>query len=140
MPIPAERLTKIISMSTFAFSHTGEEVDSEDIPLSQWLAMQQEAKPGHYLMTCCCANAVLKTSSNGLQFFAHFGGECGSAPETAWHKGAKTAVLAAARRLGLQARSEFPGNTSKRKWTADVFIEHEDRRIAVELQRSPHKG
>jgi competence protein CoiA len=124
-------------MPTIALLSGGQEIDAQAVPPSQWEAIQLASTPGVYKMACCGANAALKTSPNGLQFFAHFGGQCGTAPETAWHLQSKAAVLAALRTLGLEGRAEVSGNSKAARWEADVLFKAGARRVAIELQRSP---
>jgi competence protein CoiA len=112
-------------------------VDVIDFALSEWEALKQSAQLGDFILPCCQAPAVLKTSIRGLPFFAHLTDECATAPETKWHKDGKTAVLAALHRLGIEGRDEVPGKTAAgEKWKADVLFTYNGRTIAIELQRS----
>ncbi|WP_234338480.1 competence protein CoiA family protein [Xanthomonas citri] len=99
--------------------------------------LKQTAQSGDFVMSCCKAPAVLKTSINGLAFFAHLSDECGTAPETKWHKSGKAAVMAALTGMGIENRDEVPGRSpSGEKWEADVLFSASGRTIAIELQRS----
>ncbi|MBF8644601.1 hypothetical protein IRZ76_06635 [Pseudomonas pudica] len=89
-----------------------------------------------FKMACCNARAVLKTSINGLQFFAHYSDECATAPETVWHIEGKDLVFGALKFFGVKPRSEVPGGTAKDRWKADIYFEIGERKIAIELQRS----
>ena len=112
-------------------------VDATSILSSDWEALKQAAQLGDFVMPCCGASAVLKTSINGLPFFAHLSDECATAPETKWHKAGKAAVLAALNGLGIEGRDEVPGQSpSGDKWEADVLFSANGRTIAIELQRS----
>ncbi|WP_238982712.1 competence protein CoiA family protein [Xanthomonas phaseoli] len=99
--------------------------------------LKQTTQLGAFVMPCCNAPAVLKTSINGLPFFAHLSDECSTAPETKWHKSGKAAVMAALTGMGIESRDEVPGRSpSGEKWEADVLFAASGRVIAIELQRS----
>lgn len=73
-------------MTQSAWTRDGRPVDAATISTSEWETLKQHAQLGDFVMPCCRAPAVLKTSINGLQFFAHLSDECATAPETVWHK------------------------------------------------------
>jgi hypothetical protein len=99
--------------------------------------LKQAAQLGDFVMPCCNAPAVPKTSINGLPFFAHLSHECATAPETKWHKTGKAAVLAALNNMGINGRDEVAGRSpSGDKWEADVLFPVSGRAIVIELQRS----
>ena len=124
-------------MTHYAWTRAGQPVDIIDFALSEWEALKQSAQLGDFILPCCQAPAVLKTSIRGVPFFAHLTDECATAPETKWHKDGKTAVLASLLRLGIVGRDEVPGQTTAgEKWKADVLFSHNGRTIAIELQRS----
>ncbi|MDR3413328.1 MAG: competence protein CoiA family protein [Formivibrio sp.] len=124
-------------MTQSAWTRDGRPVDAATIPSSDWEALKQAAQLGDFVMPCCKAPAVLKTSINGLPFFAHLADECATAPETKWHKAGKAAVLAALNSLGIEGREEVPGRSpSGDKWEADVLFSARSRTIVIELQRS----
>lgn len=124
-------------MTQSAWTRDGRPVDAAAIPIKDWEALKQAAQLGDFVMPCCRAPAVLKTSINGLPFFAHISDECATAPETKWHKAAKAAVLAALSSLSIEGREEVPGQSpSGDKWEADVLFLKGGRTIAIELQRS----
>jgi competence CoiA-like predicted nuclease len=107
------------------------------IPSSDWEALKLTTELGYFVMPCCNAPAVLKTSINGLHFFSHLSDECNTAPETKWHKSAKATVLAALAGLGIEGKEEVPGRSpSNQQWEADVLFSIGGRTIAIELQRS----
>lgn len=89
-------------------------------------------------MACCETAAIPKRSVLGLPFFAHAkGGECGSAPETAFHLQGKAIILRAARAAGWEAWVEVGGRTpSGERWRADVLCIQGHHRVAFELQHS----
>jgi competence protein CoiA len=110
-------------MTQSAWTRDGRPVDAALIASADWQALKQSAALGDFEMPCCKAPAVLKTSINGLPFFAHLADECATAPETAWHKAGKAAVMAALAGLGVAGAEEVPGRSpSGSKWTADVLV------------------
>lgn len=124
-------------MTQSAWTRDGRPVDAATFPSSDWEALKQQAQLGDFLMPCCRAPAVLKTSINGLPFFAHLSDECATAPETMWHKSGKAAVLAALGGLGIEGHEEVPGQSpGGGTWKADVLFSVSGRTIVIELQRS----
>lgn len=124
-------------MTQSAWTHDGRPVDAASIPSAEWEAWKLAARLGDFVMPCCKAPAVPKTSINGPPFFAHLSDECATAPETKWHKAGKAAVLAALDAMGVEGREEAPGSSpSGDKWEADVLFALPGRTIAIELQRS----
>jgi len=122
-----------------AFSRSGQPIRAALIEADEWERMKgiSQNDPDAFVMGCCQSRAVLKTSPNGLQFFAHFANECASAPETTWHLNGKDACIGALKALGIAARSEVPGKeVDGSRWEADVFFEHNGRKVVIELQRS----
>lgn len=123
-------------MTQSAWTRDGSPVDAGVIPNIQWEALKKSAQLGDFVMPCCKAPAILKTSINGLPFFAHLSDECATAPETVWHEAGKAAVLAGLTALGLEGRDEVPGKSpTGQKWKADVLFDVSGRTIAIELQR-----
>lgn len=124
-------------MTQLAITHDGRPVDAGNFRASEWEALKEQSRVGDYLMPCCKAPAVLKTSINGLPFFAHFSDECATAPETVWHRSGKAAVLAGLAVLGIEGNEEMSGTAPDgSKWQADILFTVSGRTIAVELQRS----
>lgn len=125
-------------MQPDALTRDGEPVWAGHYTELEWDALksQSQADPFAFKMPCCDSRAVLKTSINGLQFFAHYSDECATAPETKWHITGKDMVLGALNLYGLNPRVEVPGGTGKDRWKADVYFEVGNRKIAIELQRS----
>lgn len=105
---------------------------------AEWdaLKVQSQADPASFRMPCCQSRAVLKTSINGVQFFAHYSDECATAPETIWHIQAKDLLFGTLKVFGLVPQTEVTGGTGKDRWRADVYFEFDGRKIAIELQRS----
>tara|TARA_R110001606_G_C15397001_1_gene652347 strand:+ start:5490 stop:6188 length:699 start_codon:yes stop_codon:yes gene_type:complete len=124
-------------MTQVALTRDGLPVDAAFIPGIKWEALKQASQLGDFMMPCCKAPAVLKTSINGLAFFAHLSDECDTAPETKWHKSGKAAVMAALTSMSIKSLEEVPGqSTSGDKWVADVLFSVSGRTIVIELQCS----
>lgn len=124
-------------MTQSALTRNGRPVDAASISSTDWEALKQSAQLGDFVMPCCKAPAVLKTSINGLHFFSHLSDECDTAPETKWHKSGKAAVLAALACMGIDGDEEKPGHSpAGDKWEADVLFSFSGRTIVIELQRS----
>jgi len=100
------------------------------------LKVRSQSDPLAFKMPCCQARAILKTSTNGLPFFSHAADECETAPETIWHIEGKDLVYGALQLFGANPKTEVTGGSGKDTWRADVFVEVDDRKIAIELQRS----
>lgn len=125
-------------MKPDALTHDDQPVWAGQFTEQEWEGMkaQSQANPFAFKMPCCQSRAVLKTSSNGLPFFSHLSDECATAPETVWHIEGKDLVYGALKLFGVNPRSEVPGGTGKDRWKADIYFEHGDRKVAIELQRS----
>lgn len=120
-----------------AWFRDGQPIDAATIPIEKWEKLKQTYQLGDFLMPCCSAHAVPKTSINGFQFFAHLSDECATAPETQWHKAGKVAVLVALSQIDILGNEEVQGQSpSGEKWQADILFSVFDRTIAIELQRS----
>lgn len=124
-------------MTQYAFDMQGREIDALSFSLEGWEHLKLTSPLGRYVLQCCRAPAVLKTSLNGLPFFAHASNECETALETQWHKDGKALILTALGELAAEAKEEVPGKSpSGARWKADVLIQYGSRSIAIELQRS----
>ncbi len=124
-------------MTQAAWTQGGQPVDASDFHEIEWNRMKETLPLGAFMLPCCRAPAVLKTSINGLRFFAHLSDECATAPETVWHKSGKTALLAALRSMSIEGSEEVPGrSTDGAKWEADILFKVPGRVIVIELQRS----
>ncbi len=124
-------------MTQAAWTRDGCPVDAAAFSIPEWEQLKASAQLGDFLMPCCKAPAVLKTSINGLPFFAHLSDECVTAPETQWHRSGKAAVLAALSGMDIAAAEEVPGaSPSGDHWEADVLFSVTGRTIVIELQRS----
>lgn len=110
----------------------GELVHASGYTREDWEALKAAHKVGAFKMECCSAVAIPKTSSNFLQFFAHISSECGTSPESLWHRQAKRLVVDALAQIGLTCREEELGP----EWRADTFLEIGQRSIAIEIQHS----
>ncbi|MGO1845614.1 MAG: hypothetical protein ACTHZZ_04325, partial [Halomonas sp.] len=71
-------------MTQSAWSRDGQPVDATAIPSGEWDNLKRNSQLGDFIMPCCKAPAVLKTSINNIPFFAHHANECDTAPETIW--------------------------------------------------------
>lgn len=72
--------------TSYARKATSQEaLRATDLSSAEWMRLQEGYRLGEFLMPCCDAPAVPKTSPLGLQFFAHAAGQCGGAPESIWH-------------------------------------------------------
>lgn len=125
-------------MQPEALTKDDQPVWASQFTVDEWEALkaQSQVDPLVFKMPCCRSRAVLKTSINGLQFFAHYSDECATAPETIWHIEAKDLLIGALRPFGVAPRTEVPGGTGRDRWKADVYFEVHGRKIAIELQRS----
>jgi competence protein CoiA len=122
-------------LSHIAHTHEGKVVVASEFELEAWESLKRTASPSTFVMACCGARAVAKTSINGCQVFAHYAGECDTAPESVWHFQAKALVVDRLRSMGRKAEVEFTG--SSRKWIADVAWSDGRQIKVIELQRSP---
>lgn len=115
-----------------------EAIDSFSIDGPEWQALRASYRQQDLRMVCGGA-AIPKTSSLGLRFFAHYPGQdCGlhqSGPESAEHQAAKRALADAAREAGWDA--EVESIAPDRSWIADVLIQRNGLRVALEVQWSP---
>ena len=123
-------------MPSVAYDKSGTLIDAERIDPRLWESMKSGSAPGDYLMPCCHTPAILKTSPNGLPFFAHYNDECKTAPETAWHQSGKALIRAKLASMDIACREEVPGGTKEAPWQADTLFQFGSRTIVVELQRS----
>jgi hypothetical protein len=120
-------------------SQTGQSLVAFEFGTSDWQELKSKnQRVSHLQMACCSAPAVLKTSKNGVQFFAHKIHEpCESAPETENHLHLKRMVVEAARANGWAAYPEVSGSDSEGQcWIADVLATRENHKVAVEIQWS----
>lgn len=123
-------------MPSNATARDGTPVDASLIRPDHWHELKATYQTGDFLMDCCKAPAVLKTSVRGLRFFAHLQDECTTAPETVWHQEGKEVIIDALAALGIDGLSEVRGGSIGDAWQADTMFEVGHRKIAIELQRS----
>lgn len=113
-------------------------IDAFTIDDESWRSLRQSYREQELRMTCG-EIAIPKISSRGLRFFAHHPGkDCQlheSGPESAEHHAAKRALADAASAAGWTARIEYVA--PDRAWIADVLVERDSSRIALEVQWSP---
>ncbi len=106
------------------------------MPEDEWSALKSSYRTTGLTMSCG-QPGVPKTSSLGLQFFAHkLKADCqlhegGETPE---HLRAKAIVAEVARELGWKSTVEFMG--PDREWIADVLLERGNIKLAIEIQWS----
>jgi competence CoiA-like predicted nuclease len=120
-------------MSDYAITNDGEILDSNLFDDLSWEKLKKEYKVGDFKTICCSSNAIPKTSINFKKFFSHQNDECQTAPETIWHKTAKKMIVEEFLKQDIIAVEEKIGNS----WIADVYLEFNNRKIAIELQQSP---
>lgn len=124
-------------MTDNAKSREGRLVHVGDYRQDEWEALKVASQLGDFVMGCCGAPAVLKTSINGVRFFSHLSDECATAPESLWHQVGKETLLEALRGMDIEGRDEVAGKAPDgRKWIADVLFTNNSRTMAIELQRS----
>ncbi|HEX9089035.1 MAG TPA: competence protein CoiA family protein [Arthrobacter sp.] len=119
-------------------TRNGERLESPFINQSGWVELKKTYRLDGLLMSCG-QDGVPKTSSRGLQYFAHKAksdciGHVGGS-ESPQHLEAKAIIAAAVRAAaGWAAHIEFV--SFDRSWIADVLAESEGTRIALEVQWS----
>lgn len=115
----------------------GVRIESWRLGPETWSELKQSYRSSTLTMLCGMP-AVPKISSLGMQFFAHASGAACElhvgADESPEHLAAKELVAAAARTDGWEATVEYAG--PDRAWIADVLVERDDHRIAIEIQLS----
>jgi competence protein CoiA len=126
----------VFHLSNVALNTAGEPILADRVSPADWEALKAGHRLEIFRMSCCSSPAILKTSSNGLPFFAHYNGECATAPETIWHSEAKALIVANLAVLGFQSREEVMSENKDVLWKADTYFEVGGRRIVIELQRS----
>ena len=128
-------VTKSHTMSGIARTkRPGQTIEASHLDSTEWEALKARYTLGDFLTICCESPAIPKTSQNGLPFFAHHSDECSTAPETVWHKTAKTLICFYLKRKGIPAVEEHA--STDRDWIADVYFETGAKKIAIELQHS----
>lgn len=119
------------------FKTSGKLVWASNFKEEDWKQLKQDYRIGDYLMSCCGASAIPKTSIYGEKFFAHNSGECSTAPETIWHKTGKMLIKTSLEQRGISCQEERSGkNSDGSKWIADTFFEFNGRKIVIEIQHS----
>jgi competence protein CoiA len=117
----------------------GNAIQSFDLTNVEWSSLRHDNRLSRQLrMPCCDASVVMKTSTRGLNFFAHKArGLCQSAPETEEHRVLKALAAEAARRAGWTCSTEASGSSpSGEVWIADVLAQKGQAKVAIEIQRS----
>jgi hypothetical protein len=106
----------------------------------EWEDLKQSDKKKLLTLPCCNQRAVVKTSSLGTQFFAHYrkSDDCISRPESKEHLRLKAIVSAAAESAGWVVTTEYIGYSKNGdKWIADVYCTKGKGKVALEIQLSP---
>lgn len=113
-------------------------VNAFDCTDVEWREIKENYRSMDLRMPCCDSAAIPKTSKLNNFFFSHARrGECTTAPESAEHIFLKTVIAKSAVRAGWSVFTEWSGETpSGAKWTADVFCEKGNAKIALEVQLS----
>ena len=110
-------------------------IEAPDVSAGDWLELKASYRQTG-LVLVCGHSGFPKTSQLGTQYFSHFSNsECQAfegGRESPEHLAAKAAVAKAARAAGWTATIEHPA--PDRSWIADVLIEEDGRRIALEVQ------
>jgi competence protein CoiA len=123
-------------MSIFVINKHGNAVFADSYSDDDWLNLKEHYAIGDFLMPCCASPAVPKTSPNFLKYFSHYSDECASSPESMWHIDIKERVLKGLKALGIDALLEFTGHSKEGTWKADVYFEINNRKVAIEIQKS----
>jgi hypothetical protein len=117
----------------------GEALLSYKMSINEWNQLKESESRRSLTLPCCSQRAVVKTSSLGTQFFAHYRNseDCISKPESKEHLRLKSIVASAAEAAGWSVTTEYVGyNKSGDKWIADVFCTKGKHRVALEIQLS----
>lgn len=110
--------------------------ESWSMPDDDWAALRSSYRASGLVMSCGTAGVPVELKS-GTRFFRHKSA-CDlheGGPETAEHLTTKAVVARIARELGWEATIEAAA--LDRSWIADVLLEKNGRRVAVEVQWSP---
>jgi len=122
-------------MGDMAIDEFGIPVFASDYTETEWEQYRSTNQSTLHL-PCCGATAVLKTSSNGLPFFAHYSDDCVTSPESIWHLRAKEMLIQGLRDIGIPGQLEFSGGDPGQRWKADVYFEQGNQKIALEVEHS----
>ena len=117
----------------------GEVLVSFKLSQDEWANLKKSDKRKDITIPCCGERAVVKTSSLGTQFFAHYrkSPDCISEPESKEHLRLKFIVASAAETVGWDVTTEFIGESKNgRKWIADVYCTRGNAKVALEIQLS----
>lgn len=123
-------------MSYIAVDRNSNTVVVDNFTDEEWARLKATYTLGDYRTHCCSAIAIPKTSQYGNKFFAHHAGECGTSPESIWHKETKLLLLNVLNQMAIEAQEEVAGGSTRNRWIADIYFELGDRKIAIEIQHS----
>jgi hypothetical protein len=117
----------------------GETLVSFKLLPDEWENLKKSDQRQDITIPCCGERAVVKTSSLGTQFFAHYrkSPDCISGPESKEHLRLKFIIASAAESVGWDVTTEFIGESkSGNKWIADVYCIRGNAKVALEIQLS----
>lgn len=117
----------------------GEPLVAFKISQSDWEVLKRSEERKAITLPCCNSRAVVKTSSLGTQYFAHYrkSPDCLSESESKEHLRLKYLVAAAAEAAGWDVTTEFIGQSPQgTTWIADVFCIRGKAKVAIEIQLS----
>jgi hypothetical protein len=118
---------------------TGKLVESFSVSDEEWKAMR--ANKGGYLIRRSQKPAVLKQNQYGTRWFQSMPGDRDPnyKPESAAHEMTKIWMVNALRDAGYPTAvvEKFGTTPQGDSWEADVYLEADDRKIAIEVQISP---
>jgi hypothetical protein len=142
MSVPAARVSKLVprrkgwGMPLVAFLD-GQRIDSYLATDQHWDHVKKEYKTKGLTMACGLPG-VPRRSKLGLKHFAHKAGvQCGLLKcwsESPQHTAAKVIIAGAAAEAGWEVTVEC--REAQGAWVADVLVEKDGRRIALEVQWS----
>lgn len=121
-------------MSAMALRKSGLPLFPDELTEREWSTLKESYAIGDFVMPCCEAPAIPKTSPNGLPFFSHYSDECSTSPESVWHVATKELIARHLLALNIEPYLEMQGGGGT--WKADVHFTHEGRNIAIEVQHS----
>ncbi|WP_208451194.1 hypothetical protein [Burkholderia anthina] len=122
-------------MTQAAWTRDGRPVDAAAFSIPERDQLKESTQLGDFLMPCCRAPAVLKTSVNGLPFFAHLADKCVTAPETQWHRSGKAVVLAALNGMGSRGAYRTTLLDYASLGRTSIYVSREESRMRPEAAK-----
>lgn len=117
----------------------GEILFSHKMTTDEWEQLKKSQDKGSLVLPCCNQRAIMKTSSLGTKFFAHYrkSENCIYRPESKEHLRLKSIVASAAESAGWSVTTEYVGYSKDgEKWIADVYCTKGKAKVALEIQLS----